>query len=102
MTAGVASGADKVHATDTSPAEVQVDNVLDRRKNDADRRGAEAREERNYVSARRRILALEKALDMIVGSVASPGHQLDPGKMSQFRQGIDVARALLGTKPPGN
>ena len=79
-----------------------MDNVIDRRKNEADRRGAEAREERNYVSARRRILALEKALDMIVGSVASPGHQLDPGKMSQFRQGVDVARALLGTKPPDN
>ena len=102
MTAGVASGADKVHATDTSPAEVRVDNVIDRRKNEADRRAGEAREERNYVSARRRILALEKALDMIVGSLANPGHQLDPGKMSQFRQGIDVARALLGTKPPDN
>ena len=75
-------------------------NVIERRKSDADRRVGEAREERNYVAARRRILALEKALDMIVGSVGSPGHQLDPGKMSRFRQGIDVARALLGSRPP--
>ncbi len=82
---------------------IEVSITVERRKNDIDRRGAaEAREERNYVAARRRIVALEKALDMIVGSVAAPGHQLDPGKISQFRQGIDVARALLGARPPNS
>jgi hypothetical protein len=99
----VANRAENVHANGTSPAEVSVNNVIERRKNDVDRRtAAEAREERNYVAARRRILALEKALDMIVGSVAAPGHQLDPARMSQFRQGIDVARALLGARPSDN
>jgi uncharacterized membrane protein YidH (DUF202 family) len=79
--------------------------VVERRKNEADRRAeadrrTQAREERNYVGARRRILALEKALGMIVESLGPGGHQLDPGKMPQFRQGVDVARALLGVRPP--
>jgi uncharacterized protein (DUF2384 family) len=66
-----------------------------------DRRAAEAREERTYAVARRRILALEKALDLLVGSLASGEYFVDPKKINQYRQGIDVARALLGVKPPG-
>ena len=72
--------------------------VLDRRKNDIDRRAAENREERNYLAARRRIMALEKALDMMVGALARNQHAVDPGKAEQFRQGVEVARALLGTR----
>ena len=75
--------------------------VLERRKNEADRRGAEAREERNYGAARRRILALEKALGMMVGALVADQHAVDPGKSDQFRRGVAVARALVGTKPPG-
>jgi hypothetical protein len=74
---------------------------LDRRKNEIDRRGAESREERNYLSARRRIIALEKALDMMVGALVANQHTVAPGKMDQFRQGVDVARAILVAKPPG-
>ena len=75
--------------------------VLERRKNEADRRGAEAREERNYLAARRRIIALEKALGMMVGALVAQQHAVDPAKIDEFRKGIDVARALLGTTPPG-
>lgn len=52
--------------------------TIERRK--IDRRGAEAREERAYVVARRRIVAQQK--------------------IAQYRQGIDVARSLLGVQPP--
>lgn len=99
----IASGAEKAHANATSPAEVDVERTIEieRRKSETDRRG-EAREERNYVSARRRILALEKALDMIVGSLVPQEHTLDPAKITQYRRGVDVARALLGNKPTGN
>ena len=65
-----------------------------------DRRAAEAREERTYLVARRRIIALEKALALVVGSLAPGEYSADPGKLAQYRQGIDVARALLGVKPP--
>ncbi len=74
---------------------------VDRRKREIDRRGAEAREERNYLAARRRVMALEKALALILGAHPPHGHTVDPGKMAQYRQGIDIARALLGNKPPG-
>ena len=72
---------------------------LERRRNEPDRRGAEAREERNYLSARRRVMALEKAVGMIVGSLVPQGHTVDPAKAAQYRQGIEVARALLGERP---
>ena len=76
---------------------------IERRKNESDRRAAaEAREERNYLTARRRIMALEKALDMIVGSLKPHEHAIDLAKIAQFRQGVDIARSLLGTKPPGS
>ena len=74
--------------------------TIDRRRI-PDRRAAEAREERTYAVARRRILALEKALDLLVGSLAAGEYFVDPKKISQYRQGIDVGRALLGVKPPG-
>ena len=72
--------------------------TIERRK--AERRAAEAREERTYLVARRRIIALEKALDLVVGSLAPGEYFVDPTKVTQYRQGIDVARALLGVKPP--
>jgi hypothetical protein len=72
---------------------------IDRRKNESDRRGAEAREERNYLAARRRVVALEKALEMVVGALVPRGHTVDPTKTARFRQGIEVARSLLGEKP---
>ena len=75
--------------------------TIERRRIPDRRTAAEAREERNYAVARRRILALEKALDLLVGSLASGSYFVDPQKISQYRQGIDVARALLGVKPPG-
>jgi hypothetical protein len=74
--------------------------AVERRRNEVDRRGGEARGERNYAAARRRIVALEKALDMIVGALAPDEHMVDQKKIAQFRQGIDVARALLGTNRP--
>src|SRR5258708_39215871 len=67
-----------------------------------DRRSAEAREERTYLVARRRIIALEKALALVVGSLAPGEYTVDPRNLAQYRQGIDVARALLGVKPPGD
>ena len=73
--------------------------TIERRK--IDRRAAEAREERTYLVARRRIIALEKALAMLVDSLNPGEYALDLRKMNQYRQGIDVARALLGVKPPG-
>jgi len=92
------------HDNATSAAEVDVERTIEveRRKNDIDRRGAEAREERNYVAARRRVVALEKALSMILGSLGPREHTVDPAKIAQYRQGIDVARALLGCNPAGN
>ena len=75
---------------------------VERRRNEIDRRGAENREERNYVAARRRVVALEKALDLIVGALVPHEHQVDTTKITQYRRGIDVARALLGNKPTGN
>jgi hypothetical protein len=72
--------------------------TAERRRNEVDRRGAEAREERNYIAARRRVVALEKALDLMLGALAPQEYMVDPKKMAQFRQGIDVARSLL-SKP---
>jgi hypothetical protein len=72
------------------------------RRQQADRRAAEAREERTYLAARRRILALEKALDLLIGSLTPGEYAVDLRKINQYRQGIDVARALLGVKPPGD
>jgi hypothetical protein len=74
--------------------------AVERRSNEVDRRGADARGERNYIAARRRIVALEKALDMIVGALAPGDHSVDQKKIAQFRQGIEVARALLGANRP--
>jgi hypothetical protein len=77
--------------------------AIERRK--VERRAAEAREAREartYAVARRRILALEKALDLVVGSLAPGEYSVDERKIAQYRQGIDVARALLGVKPPGD
>jgi hypothetical protein len=74
--------------------------TIERRK--IDRRSAEAREERTYAVARRRIIALEKALDMMVGSLAPGEYFVDQQKITQYRKGIDVARSLLGVKPPGD
>lgn len=72
---------------------------IERRKGE---RRAEAREERTYAVARRRILALEKALDLLVGSLNPGEYSVDLRKITQYRQGIDVARSLLGVKPPGD
>lgn len=72
--------------------------TLERRK--IDRRGADLREERAYVAARRRIVALEKALSLLVGSLAPGEYNVDQQKIAQYRQGIDVARSLLGVRPP--
>jgi hypothetical protein len=74
--------------------------TLERRK--IDRRAAEAREARTYAVNRRRIIALEKALDLLVGSLAPGEYSVDERKIAQYRRGIDVARALLGVKPPGD
>lgn len=74
---------------------------LDRRKNEADRRAAQSREERNYLAARRRVVALEKALGMMVGALVANQPAVDPEKIDQFRRGIEVARALLGSNTPG-
>ena len=59
------------------------------------RRGSDARVERSYDAARRRIDGLEKALTMIAGSMMPGSHQVDQGKIGQFRLGIDIARSLL-------
>ena len=72
--------------------------TIERRR--ADRRAAEAREERTYGVARRRIIALETALDLVVDSLVPGEYSVDPRKTTQYRQGIEVARALLGVKPP--
>ena len=59
------------------------------------RRGGDARSDRNYDAARRRIDGLEKALVLIVGSLTPKTHELDQGKLGDFRLGIDIARSLL-------
>lgn len=74
--------------------------TIERRR--VDRRAAEAREERNYGVARRRILALEKALELLVGSLTPGEYSVDLRRINQYRQGIDVARALLGVRPPSD
>ena len=74
--------------------------TIERRK--VDRRVAEAREERTYLVARRRIIALEKALDLLVGSLTPGEYSVDLRKIAQYRQAIDVARSLLAMKPPAD
>lgn len=77
--------------------------TIERRK--VERRAAEAREAREartYAVNRRRIIALEKALDLVLRSLTPGEYSVDERKVAQYRQGIDVARALLGVKPPGD
>ena len=64
------------------------------------RRGSDARAERNYDAARRRIDGLEKALTLIAGAMMPGGHQVDQTKVGQFRLGIDIARSLLADHLP--
>jgi hypothetical protein len=64
------------------------------------RRGSDARAERSYDAARRRIDGLEKALTLIAGSMTPGSHQVDQGKVGQFRLGIDIARSLLAERLP--
>jgi hypothetical protein len=64
------------------------------------RRGSDARTERSYDAARRRIDGLEKALTLIAGSMMPGSHQVDQGKVGQFRLGIDIARSLLADHLP--
>jgi hypothetical protein len=62
------------------------------------RRGSDARAERSYDAARRRMDGLEKALSLIAGSMIPGSHQVDPSKLADFRLGIDVARSLLSVR----
>jgi len=63
------------------------------------RRGADARAERSYDNARRRLDALEKALSLIAGGMVPGTYQVDPTRTSEYRRGIDIARSLLGLRP---
>ena len=63
------------------------------------RRGADARAERSYDNARRRLDAVEKALSLIAGAMIPGTYQVDPTKTSEYRLGIDIARSLLGLRP---
>jgi hypothetical protein len=67
----------------------------DRRREDISRRAADKRAQRNYDDARRRIVALEKALALIVGSVPAGGYSVDPQRATEYRQGIDIGRSLI-------
>ena len=62
------------------------------------RRGTDARAERAYDAARRRLDGLEKALSLIAGSMVPGAHQVDPTKAGDFRLGIDIARSLLSVR----
>jgi hypothetical protein len=62
------------------------------------RRGSDARAERSYDAARRRMDGLEKALSLIAGSMIPGSHQVDQSKLADFRLGIDVARSLLSVR----
>jgi hypothetical protein len=62
------------------------------------RRGSDARAERSYDAARRRIDGLEKALSLIAGSMIPGSHHVDQSKLADFRLGIDIARSLLSTR----
>ena len=62
------------------------------------RRGSDARAERSYDAARRRMDGLEKALSLIAGSMIPGSHQVDPSKLADFRLGIDIARSLLSVR----
>ena len=64
------------------------------------RRGSDARAERSYDAARRRIDGLEKALTLIAGSMMPGSHQVDQAKVGQYRLGIDIARSLLAERLP--
>jgi len=63
------------------------------------RRGSDARAERSYDNARRRLDALEKALSLIAHGMVPGTYQVDPTKSSEYRLGIDIARSLLGLRP---
>ena len=62
------------------------------------RRGSDARAERAYDAARRRLDGLEKALSLIAASMVPGAHQVDPSKERDFRLGIDIARSLLSVR----
>jgi hypothetical protein len=62
------------------------------------RRGSDARTERTYDAARRRMDGLEKALSLIAGSMVPGSHQVDQSKLAEFRLGIDIARSLLSAR----
>ena len=62
------------------------------------RRGSDARTERSYDAARRRMDGLEKALSLIAGAMIPGSHQVDQSKIADFRLGIDIARSLLSVR----
>ena len=76
------------------------DPAMKERRTSEPRRGSDARVERNYDAARRRIDGLEKALTLIAGAMMPGSHQVDQGKVGQFRLGIDIARSLLAEHLP--
>ena len=76
------------------------DTAMKDRRSSEPRRGNDARVERNYDVARRRIDGLEKALTLIAGSMMPGSHQVDQAKVGQFRLGIDIARSLLAEHLP--
>jgi hypothetical protein len=63
-----------------------------------DDRRSDARAERSYDAARRRMDGLEKALSLIAGSMIPGSHQVDQTKVADFRLGIDIARSLLSVR----
>lgn len=68
------------------------------RRADELRRGNDARAERSYAAARRRMDGLEKALSLIAGSMIPGSHHVDQSKLADFRLGIDIARSLLSVR----
>lgn len=67
----------------------------DRRHTESSRRAADKRAQRYYDDARRRIDALEKALALIVRSMAPGEYAVDQHKFPEYRKGIDIGRGLL-------
>ena len=62
------------------------------------RRGVDARSERNYDAVRRRLDGLEKALTLIVGSIVPGTHLVDSTKAADYKLGIDIGRSLLSVR----
>ena len=62
------------------------------------RRGSDARAERSYDAARRRLDGLEKALSLIVGAIVPGTHIVDATKAADYRLGIDIGRSLLSVR----